>query len=221
MFTSKSDFKKVHFIFWFFDTKSNSKFVFFEARMLQNHAFWTSTIHENFFAFTEWIVSKRDFLDVHFSLKPVCLKNFENQNLIFKKTFSFKNWFLGYKLDSENWQKQKLTSPNLPRCISVISNSVKKKNVCFKFWRVVTIFKSKIDALLKICTKSDTLWNFIPTIWLLSCFSVFDCIVISTVNVNNNLFQRREVKNNLCFRFSHHKYNCKLPHVSRPPNLWE
>ena len=40
--------------------------------------------------------------------------------------------------------------------------------------------------------------------------------MISTVNVNTNLFQREGVKNNVCYRFSRQMYNWKLPHVNLP-----
>ena len=45
--------------------------------------------------------------------------------------------------------------------------------------------------------------------------------MISSVNVYTNLFQRREVKDNVCYRFSRQMHNWKLPHVNSPLSLWE
>ena len=38
-------------------------------------------------------------------------------------------------------------------------------------------------------------------------------MMISSVNVSTNLFQKGEVKDNVCYRFSRQKYNWKLPHL--------
>ena len=38
-------------------------------------------------------------------------------------------------------------------------------------------------------------------------------MMIFSVNVNNNIFERRELKDNVCYRFSLQIYKWKLPHV--------
>ena len=42
--------------------------------------------------------------------------------------------------------------------------------------------------------------------------------MIFSVNVNNNLFQRRELKDNVCYRFSRQMYSWKLPPVNSSLN---
>ena len=45
--------------------------------------------------------------------------------------------------------------------------------------------------------------------------------MISSVNVNNSLFWRGELKDKVCYIFSHQMYNWKLPHINSLLNVWE
>ena len=44
--------------------------------------------------------------------------------------------------------------------------------------------------------------------------------MISSVNVNTNLFQRGELKDNACYKFCRQVYNWQLPHVNSSVNMW-
>ena len=44
--------------------------------------------------------------------------------------------------------------------------------------------------------------------------------MISSVNVNTNLFLRGKLKDNMCYRLSHQMYNWKMPHVNSSLNVW-
>ena len=87
-----------------------------------------------------------------------------------------------------------------------------------KIWRVVKFFISKPDDLEGFDTKSDKLWNFFSEISFLFCLSSSDWMMISSVNVNTNLFQGGDVEDDVCFIFSRQIYNWKLPHVNSPLN---
>ena len=62
--------------------------------------------------------------------------------------------------------------------------------------------------------------TFSLEIWFLSCFSVSDWMMISSVNVIINLFYRGELKDNACYRVSRQMDNWKLPHVNSSLNVW-
>ena len=46
-------------------------------------------------------------------------------------------------------------------------------------------------------------------------------MMISYANVNSNLFWRRALKDNVCYRFFHQMFNWKLPHINSLLNVWE
>ena len=74
-----------------------------------------------------------------------------------------------------------------------------------KIWRVVKNVFQKSDALENFNANCDKFRNFFSGSWFLSCFSGFDGMMLTSVNVNTNLFWRREVKDNVCYRFG---YGC-------------
>ena len=82
------------------------------------------------------------------------------------------------------------------------------------------IFVSKSDALKNFILKSDHNWDVFSEIWFLSCFLGSDWMMIFSVNLNANLFQRGELKDNACFGFSLQMYNWKLPHINSSLNVW-
>ena len=45
-------------------------------------------------------------------------------------------------------------------------------------------------------------------------------MLISSINVNANLIQWRELKDNASFRFCHQTYNWKMPHLILSLNVW-
>ena len=61
--------------------------------------------------------------------------------------------------------------------------------------------------------------NFLSKNWFVSCFSDPDWVLVSTFNVDINLLNQREVKDNVCCRFSSQMNKWKLPHVISSLNL--
>ena len=55
---------------------------------------------------------------------------------------------------------------------------------------------------------------------ILSCFSGPVWMMTSSVSVITKIFLGTEVKDKVCYRFSHQMYNWKLPHVNLAFNLW-
>ena len=113
-----------------------------------------------------------------FFIKIKLLKNiFFFKIMLFKILFFFKIWLI-----------VKFLIQNLSRCVFFRS----------KIWRVMKLlnqnrshcenFVRKFDALEIFNSKSDKFLNFFSEIWLLACFSGSDWMMISSFNVNTNLF---------------------------------
>ena len=51
-------------------------------------------------------------------------------------------------------------------------------------------------------------------------FSGSDWLILSSVNVITNLFQRGKLKDNACYRVSRQMDNWKLPHINSSLNVW-
>ena len=131
-----------------------------------------------------------------------CKRFFKNPAC--RKIFNSKSNAL-YFFQSKKWGILKLLNQNLTRCENFVSKSV---------------------ALEKLKSKSEKCQNLLSEFWPSSFFSISDWMMISSVHVNVNLFQRREVEDKVCYRFSCHMYNWKPPHLNWSLNkygtaLWQ
>ena len=126
-------------------------------------------------------------------------RSYKNQNVIFLDANTFQN----------------LTCPK-----SFISKSNTLYFFQSKIWRVVQTSNQNLKRCENFDLQSDKFQNFFSEILFLSCFSGSDLMMISTANVNNNLFQRGELKENACFIVSRQMDKWKLPHFSSSLNVW-
>ena len=99
-----------------------------------------------------------------------------------------KTWFFECKL-FEIRHFANFLIQNLTPCFISILNLTRKN------------FSSISDALENFNSKSDKFSNFFSESWFSSCFSGSDWMMISSVNVNTNLFWR-EVKDNVSLNMS-------------------
>ena len=120
-------------------------------------------------------------------------KNFLFKIVLFKKFFFIKIMLFKYARNTQNLRilRGKLNQ-NVTFCVQFFFKIVLFKNTFFfKFVLFKMIFSSKSCFLKSFCdSKSDNFYKFFPKIWFLSCFSGSVWMMISSVNVNTNLFWR-------------------------------
>ena len=99
------------------------------------------------------------------------------------------------------------------------SKSDMSKNFQFEIYGFVLFLIQNLTPCENFTSKSDRFQNFFSKIWVLSCSSGSDWMMISSVNVITNLFQRGELKVIACSRVSRQMDNWKLPHVKASLNV--
>ena len=107
-----------------------------------------------------------------------------------------------------NWHNVKSVNQNVAFCVFWIQNLTRSKTD-----------SKKSDAFQNVKTSSDALWDYFYKLLSSHCFSGSDGMMLSTVSVNTKLFQRREVQEKVCYRYSHQIYTWRLPHVNSLVNL--
>ena len=101
----------------------------------------------------------------------------------------------------------------------MIQNLLFSKNFQHEIWRVVIIFSQNMRCCQIFNSKSDTLSPFHSQYWNLNGFAGSVCVIISSVNFEDQVLYREKAENIACHRIGCQMYKWKRPNFKCLLNL--